>query len=235
VAGQAVGIISTVGALLIALLSILVMAFLLTVRRTFTADLVNTLIPPDYRCRWIAIMSRMGERMGGWVIGQIIITAYYGVAFSAGLSILRVPDPISIGVITGVLEIIPFVGGFLGLLLAAVVALSVSPFRVLWVVVLYLIVTNVEAHILVPYVYGRAVHVHPFLVVVALLIGAETFGILGAIVAVPIATALQVVVENLYVKEVVEAAEQSRERSRKPVVDVTRWFRDRRQRGRQAG
>jgi predicted PurR-regulated permease PerM len=208
VAGQAVGVIFSVGQVIVFLLSILVMAFFLTVRKTFTTDVVGVLVPPDYRRRTNYILSHMGERMGHWALGQIVITIYYAVAFSLGLTLLNVPYALSVGVITGLLEIIPFVGGFIGVALAILVALSISPLTVVWVIILYLIVTNVEAHILVPLVYGRAVHLHPFLVIVALLVGAKAFGLLGALIAVPLAAALQVGVENLYIKDVVEAAEQ---------------------------
>lgn len=232
IAGQAVGLVFSVGAFLVALLSILVMAFFLTVNKTFTADMVNVLVPPDYRRRWILIMSRMGERMGNWVIGQIIVTIYYAVAFAVGLTVLHVPDAISLGVITGILEIIPFIGGFIGVVLAVLVAASVNVTLIIWVIVLYLIVTNVEAHVLVPNIYGRAVHLHPFLVVVALLIGARAFGIIGALVAVPMAAALQVIVEHLYVKDVVESAELA-EQPKKPglkraAFDLSRLRRGRR-------
>ncbi len=230
VAGQAVGVIFSVGQTLVFLLSILVMAFFLTVRKTFTADVVGVLVPPDYRRRTNYILSHMGERMGHWALGQIVITVYYAVAFGLGLTLLNVPYALSVGVITGLLEIIPFVGGFIGVALAILVALSVSPFTVVWVIILYLIVTNVEAHILVPLVYGRAVHLHPFLVIVALLIGAKAFGLLGALIAVPLAAALQVGVENLYIKDVVEAAEQQAQpRIRRLTVNLDALRRRRRQ------
>ncbi len=223
VAGQAVGLVFTVGQLLVFLLAVLVMAFFLTVRKTFTADLVNALAPPAYRPRTISILNQMGQRMGHWVLGQIVITIYYAVAFSLGLTILQIPFALSVGVITGLLEIIPFVGGFVGLLLAALVALSISPISVIWVILLYLIVTNVEAHILVPLVYGRAVKVHPVLVIISLLVGAKAFSLLGALIAVPLAAALQVIVEHLYIKDVVESAEQQRRNAITiPPIDLRR-------------
>ena len=223
VAGQAVGLVFTVGQFLVFLLAVLVIAFFLTVRKTFTADLVNVLAPPDYRPRSIKILNQMGQRMGHWALGQIVITIYYAVAFSAGLTILHLPFALSVGVITGLLEIIPFVGGFVGMVLAALVALSISPITVIWVIVLYLIVTNVEAHILVPLVYGRAVKVHPVLVIVSLLVGAKAFSLLGALIAVPMAAAIQVIVENLYIKDVVESAEQQRRIDlRIPPLDLRR-------------
>ena len=218
-ATQTVGLAFSVGQVLVFLLSILVMGFLLTVRATFAADVVNALVPPDQRRRTVYILSHMGERMGRWVLGQLVITVYYAAAFSIGLTLLHVPYAFSVAVITGLLEIVPFVGGFVGLLLAVLVAATVSPFTIIGVVVLYLVVTTVEAQILVPVVYGRAVHVHPFLVIVALLVGAKAFGLLGALIAVPIAAALQVVVENLYIKDIVEVAEQRAEaRSRWPRI-----------------
>lgn len=228
VAGQAVGLVFTIGQAIVFLLAILVMTFFLTVRKTFTADVVNVLVPPRYRERSTSILSQMGERMGRWALGQIAITIYYAVAFSIGLALLNVPYAISVGVITGLLEIIPFVGGFIGVLLAVLVAASVHPLTIIWVIVLYLIVTNVEAHILVPLVYGRAVNLHPFLVIVALLIGAKAFGLLGALIAVPLAAALQVGVENLYIRDVVEAAENAP--ARRAAIDVVGFYRSHRPR-----
>jgi len=225
IAGTAIGVVLSTATLAVEILAMLVMAFFLTVQKTFTRDLVNTLVPPAHRMRWITHMSRAGERMGGWVVGQIIITVYYAVVFSAGLALIHLPNELSIGLITGLLEIIPFVGGFIGLLLAVLVALTVNPSLIIWVVILYLIVTNVEAHILVPLIYGRTVHIHPFLVIVALLFGAEAFGIIGAIIAVPIAAALQVAVMGIYVRDVVTPAEeggQTRPRLKRPLVDLTR-------------
>ncbi len=231
VASTAFGLVFSVGQNIVFLLSILVMAFFLTVRRTFTADFVGVLAPPDYRQRAASILSQMGERMGHWAIGQIIIVIYYAVAFSVGLTLLHVPYAFSIAVITGLLEIIPFVGGFIGLLLAILVAATVSPITIVWVIIMYLIITNVEAHILVPLVYGRAVHLHPFLVVAALLFGAEAFGLLGALIAVPLAAALQVGVENLYIKDVVEAAEQRQQRDiRRAAIDLAFLRRSRQRR-----
>jgi len=233
VASTAFGLVFSVGQNVVFLLSILVMAFFLTVRRTFTADIVGVLAPPAYRQRAASILSQMGERMGHWAIGQIIIVIYYAVAFSVGLTLLHVPYAFSIAVITGLLEIIPFVGGFIGLLLAILVAATVSPITIVWVIVMYLIITNVEAHILVPLVYGRAVHLHPFLVVAALLFGAEAFGLLGALIAVPLAAALQVGVENLYIKDVVEAAEQRQQHEiRRAAIDLAFLRRNRPRQGR---
>ena len=204
IAGAAVGVVFTIGTLLVAILAILVMTFLLTVRKTFTADVVNALLLPVYRKRAIHLLNQMGERMGGWVIGQVIVTIYYAAAFSLGLSILHVPYAVSIGVTTGLLEIIPFVGGFIGMALAVIVAATVSPLTIIWVIILYLIVTNFEAHVLVPIIYAHSVHIHPFLVVVALLFGGVAFGILGALIAVPVPAALQVAMENVYIRPVVE-------------------------------
>ena len=142
-------------------------------------------------------------------------TASFGCYYRSG------HNAISIGVITGMLEIIPFVGGFIGIALAVIVAATVSPLTILWVIILYLIVTNVEAHVLVPIIYAHSVHIHPFLVVVALLFGGVAFGLLGALIAVPVAGALQVAVENLYIKDVVES-EQHRPGPilKRPLVDL---------------
>jgi predicted PurR-regulated permease PerM len=114
---------------------------------------------------------------------------------------------LSIGVITGILEIVPFIGSFTGAGLAMVTAATSSLTLAIWVGLLYLVVTNIEAHVLVPYIYGRAVRVHALLVVIVLLLGTSAFGIVGALAAVPFAAAVQAAVENLYVQEVVQPGE----------------------------
>jgi len=78
------------------------------------------------------------------------------------------------------------------------------------VIALYLIITNIEAHIIVPNLYGKAVQLHPATVIIGLLVGARAFGIVGALIAMPLAAGLQVLLESLYVQDVIQAAEAQR-------------------------
>ncbi|MGH2409071.1 MAG: AI-2E family transporter, partial [Chloroflexota bacterium] len=118
--------------------------------------------------------------------------------------------------------------------LAGLVALTVNPVLIIWVVVIYTIITTIEAHILVPLIYGRMVHLHPFLVIVALLFGVEAFGLIGAIIAVPIAAALHVAVQAIYVKDVVAPADKAWSRGKRAPIDLTTLYQFSRRRGRHA-
>ncbi len=196
-----------VTALLVNVVVILVLGFFFTADAYFAERLVAFVVPPRFRGRTIEILSEIGHRMGRWVLGQLGIVVYYGVAFSLGLTVLHVPYALSVGIVTAVLEIIPFVGGIVGLALALLVALSQSVGLLVPVIILCLIITNIEAHIIVPNLYGKAVQLHPATVIIGLLLGARAFGIVGALIAMPLAAALQVLVEQLYIKDVVLAAE----------------------------
>ncbi|GAC1399405.1 MAG: hypothetical protein NVSMB65_17480 [Chloroflexota bacterium] len=196
-----------ISALLVNLVVMFVLSFFFTSDAHFAERLVAFVVPPGYRAGTNTILSEIGGRMGRWVLGQLGIVIYYAAAFSLGLSVLKVPYALSVGVVTGLLEIVPFVGGFVGLGLALLVALAQNPTLLVPVIVLYLLVTNVEAHLIVPNLYGKVIQLHPATVVISLLLGARAFGLVGALIAMPLAAGLQVLFEHLYLHDVIEAAE----------------------------
>ena len=187
-----------IAGILVQLLVILVAAYFLAVDPRFAERLVARFSPPGQRDRTLLILRRIGTRMGHWVRAQLLIALFFGVAFGVGLWIVQVPYALSLGVIGGVLELIPYVGGFVTLALAVLVALTDDPIKVVFAVVVYTIVANVEAHVVAPSVMGRILGLHPLTVVLALFIGTETLGILGALLSVPVAVVLQVVLDELY-------------------------------------
>jgi predicted PurR-regulated permease PerM len=97
-----------------------------------------------------------------------------------------------------VLELIPYVGGITVTAIAMLVAVTISPWRALAVLILEIVVANIESHVLYPKVVGDAVGLHPLTIILALFIGAEAKGIIGALVAVPVAVVLQVVFDRFY-------------------------------------
>jgi predicted PurR-regulated permease PerM len=109
-----------------------------------------------------------------------------------------VPYAVTIGVIGAVIEIVPYLGGFTTLVLALLVAATKTPLLMLWVLVWYTVVVQTQAHIFAPVLMGHAVGMHPLVVVLALFMGVETLGIFGALLAVPIAVVLQVLLDEFY-------------------------------------
>ena len=157
--------------------------------------------------RWIGIRARprvhtilmhIQRRLQRWVWAQLAIALYFAVSFSVGLTVLGVPAGLTIGVLGGLLEIVPYLGGAIATILAVLSALTLGPLRALWVVLLYLVIVEVESHIVAPAFYGRILGLPPALVLIALVVGLKLYGIVGVFFAVPLAVVVVAILEELY-------------------------------------
>ncbi len=135
--------------------------------------------------------------MGGWLIGQVELSLVIGVVVYLGLTVLGVQGALLLAVVAAVGEAIPIVGPVLSAIPAVIVALTQSPLLALATAIMYLVVQQLENNLLVPKIMERAVAIHPLAVIIALIIGGELLGIGGALVAVPVAAALAVILDEL--------------------------------------
>ena len=189
--------ISAAGTLAIILTGVVVSFYLLLGEQN-TREFLYQVLPHS---RFEAVYNtarKISERMGSWVRGQISLMVIIGLSNLVGYLLLRVPSPLPLALWTGICEVIPFVGPTLGYIPAVLVALANGNIlqAVLVVVVAYFIIQQIEANVLVPRLMGKAVGLSPVLVILALLIGAQLFGVVGALVSVPVAGAVSVVVEE---------------------------------------
>ena len=188
-----------VGSTLVTGLLIFVFAFFLAVDERFAQRVVTRFLPPAMRERTTRLMGRLGTSLGAWVRAQLLVGVFFGVTFGVGLVVLRVPYAATIGTVGAVLEIIPYVGGIITIALAVLMAATTGKLWLLGaVLVWYLVVTNVEAHIVYPKMVGEIVGLQPLVVVLALFVGAEVLGIVGALLAVPVAVVLQTLLDEFY-------------------------------------
>ena len=178
---------------------ILVIAFFLAVEEDFATRIVARFSPPAQRAVVGRIFGRIGTRMGQWARAQMLLAIFFGVAFGIGLRVMGLHYAVTLGVIGGVLEIIPYVGGFITVALAALIALTQHPILIIPMAIWYGVVVELEGHVLAPKLMEEAIGIHPLVVVVGLFIGGEALGILGALLAVPIAIVFQVLIEEFYV------------------------------------
>lgn len=155
------------------------------------------LFPPKDQPRVSRILSRIGAKFGGWLRAQLLLSSTVAAIVAAGLAGLGMPFPLLLGIVAGIGELIPMVGPALGAVVALLVALSQPLGRLIGVVILYLVVMNVEPHVLVPRIMSRVVGMSPILTLVALLSGIKLLGILGGLLAVPVAAALQVIASEI--------------------------------------
>ena len=124
--------------------------------------------------------------------------AILGTLIYIGLTILGVKYALVLALIAGLTEAIPFVGPFIGAVPAVFLAFLESPFKALLVLILYIVVQQLENNIIVPKVMQKTVGLNPIVVMVAILLGAKLAGVLGALLAIPIATAAMVVAKGWF-------------------------------------
>lgn len=185
------------GDLTLNLLMILVLAYFLVVDGALSERLVLTMSPVAYHPHLQHLMARLRFRLTCWVWAQLVIAVYFGVAFGLTLAVLRIPHGFTIALISAVIEIIPYIGGLVGLLLSILSALTVNPWLVLWLVAIYVVIAQVQSHIIAPALYGAALDLHPALVVIVLFTGAKLGGVVGVFFAVPATVIMVTLLEEV--------------------------------------
>ncbi len=142
-----------------------------------------------------SVLNDIGQKFGGWLRGQLFLALCIGASAGLGTWILGLPYPLLLGLAAGITEMIPLVGPVLGAIPAVLVVLFVGPpWRIVATIILFTAIQQIEGNLLVPRVMQKAVGLSPLLTIVALMIGGQLLGILGALLAVPVAAALQVII-----------------------------------------
>ncbi len=182
---------------LAAVITVLVFTFYMLLEGAKIEEAFLALFPPRERPRVDRVLHRIGEKFGGWLRGQLLLSFTVAVVVALGLVVFGMPYAALLGIVAGIGELIPMVGPSLGAAVAILVALSQKPWQLVAVVIFYGVVMNVEPHILVPRIMARVVGMSPILTLVALLAGIKLMGILGGLLAVPLAAALQVIASEV--------------------------------------
>jgi putative heme transporter len=140
------------------------------------------------------VFTSIGRAFSGYVYGTLVRMAVIGTLSGIGLAILQVPYALLLGVLAGVTELIPYLGPWISGSISVVLALvAVGPGKALEVAILFILVFELEGNVVQPLVLSRTVHVDPLLVILAVLLGISLVGIIGAVLAVPLAAGAQVV------------------------------------------
>lgn len=156
------------------------------------------LLPERVRGRWFFIEAALTSVLGGYIRGQVIVAATVGVAAWLGSVILGVQYPLVIGLLAFLFEFIPLLGPVLGMVPAVIIS-AFQPFPlVVWVIIYFIVLQQVEANVIVPRISGHAVGLHPLAALLALVAGFEIGGLWGAFLGVPIAGVLYVIALALY-------------------------------------
>jgi predicted PurR-regulated permease PerM len=162
---------------------------------------VLAFVPQHRRKRARDVWNGAETRLGMWVRGQLILMSAIGIATGTAYTLLGLPSAILLGLLAALAEAIPIVGPLLGAIPALLVAATISPQLVVAVASVYLVLQLIEGNVLVPLVMRNTTGISPFLVILSVLIGGAAGGFLGALLAVPIAAAGEVLIEGLQARE----------------------------------
>jgi predicted PurR-regulated permease PerM len=155
------------------------------------------LLPRAERLPSRQMFAEIGLQVGSYMRGQFITSAAAGLFSFILLAALKVPEPLALAFLMAVADVIPMVGPLIGTVPAVLMALTRGTPVALIVLVAFVVYHQIESHMLVPRIYGRTMSLSPSIVVIAILIGATLMGILGALLALPVAAAVPVVLRYL--------------------------------------
>ncbi|WP_310551993.1 AI-2E family transporter [Paenibacillus glufosinatiresistens] len=158
--------------------------------------LLVSCLPRSRRKSTVKLLREIDAALGSYIRGQFIVCLVIGLLAYIGYTIIGMPYPLLFAGMVAVFDIVPYLGPFLGAAPAVIMASTVSFRLVLYVVVVNTLCQMVESNIVSPYVVGRTLHLHPLLIILALLVGGEVGGIVGLILAVPIFAAGKVVLHH---------------------------------------
>ena len=190
-----------------AILAVIVTFYFLVDGEMFM-DRAIALLPIGHRERTTEVLARIHVVLGKWLRGQLLLIALVAAVVYIGLGpVAHLPYALALAVLTGVLEIIPLIGPLIATAIVAIDAFARGGAALAAaIIVFYFVLRQVEDQVVMPVVIGRAVHLHPIVTIFAVLVGLSLYGVLGGLLGVPVAAAVNVVFRELYPAALADAA-----------------------------
>jgi predicted PurR-regulated permease PerM len=190
------GTISFIGGIL-SFLVVLSVAFYMSVEEKGVKKFFASIAPAEHGEYVAGLVDRIQFKMGRWLLGQMALMVIIFAIDYVGLLIIGAPYALVLAIMAGLLEIVPYVGPIVSAIVAASVSFLHGPVTGLLVLALFAIAQQLEGYVIAPLVMKKAVGLNPVVVILALLIGAKLGGVMGVIIAVPVATMVSEVAGDL--------------------------------------
>jgi predicted PurR-regulated permease PerM len=195
-AGQVAGYLTLVAKVIFTTIILLVLAFYWTLEGPRIIQSFLLAVPQIQRESISDLISAMESKVGLYMVGQGILCLVIGIMALIAYLLIGLPNALVLALIAGVLEAVPMIGPLLGAIPAALVALSIAPAKLIWVIVATLVIQQLENTLLVPRIMKKAVGVNPFVTLLALCAFSSLFGLAGALMAIPIAAMIQLALNH---------------------------------------
>ncbi|MEK7481933.1 MAG: AI-2E family transporter [Patescibacteria group bacterium] len=176
--------------------AVFVLSFYLAASREGVERFLRAVLPVDSEELAVKVYLSAKQKLGLWLKGQLILSFTVGILAFLGLWILGVKYSLTLGILAAIFEMVPFVGPIFTGATAFLLGVSESLALGIMVIVLFVIIQQIENHLLIPIVMRKTVGLHPVVAVIALLAGAQIAGFVGIILAVPTAVVIQEIIES---------------------------------------
>ncbi|MGD0977325.1 MAG: AI-2E family transporter [Minisyncoccia bacterium] len=196
---------------ILSFIATIIISFYLSVMRRGIENFLKSVLPERYEDYVVSLWKRAEHKVGRWFQGQLLLALSVGVLVFVGLSLLHIKYALLLGIVAMILEIIPVAGPVISAIPGVILAFAQSPALGFWVLIFYIAIQQMEAHILTPLILGKSTGLNPIVVIIAVLIGGKMAGILGIIISVPIAVVIVEILEDM----------AKRKETRRSIVDVT--------------
>jgi len=177
---------------IVQVIAVLAITFYLVSSENGMKNFIKSFVPYKHKAYSVALTDKVQKKIGRWLLGQLILSAFIFILTFIGLTALGVKSALALALLAGLLEIVPYLGPVLSAIPAIFMAFVQSPPLALFVLLLYIVVQQVENYVLVPKIMGRTVGTNPVIILLAVLIGFKIAGILGMLLSVPIVAAVNV-------------------------------------------
>lgn len=193
ISGTALAVTKGVVTAVIATVTIAFLTLFMLLEGPAWVERLYSLLPEEKQPRWRKVGFDIYRTIGGYVTGNLTISLIAGIISTAVLLGVGVPYAVALGLLVAILDLIPLAGATIAAILVSTVAFLDSTTSGVIVLIFFIVYQQLENHVLQPVVYGRTVQLSPLAVLIAVLIGAELAGVIGALAAIPVAGAIQVI------------------------------------------
>jgi predicted PurR-regulated permease PerM len=199
--GRVLGILSGISGFLVATVVIIFVGIFGAAEAPVYRAGVLHLVPRPARRRAGEALDAVVYNLRWWMVGQILLMVIIGASTTVGLWLIGIPLALTLGIIAGIMELVPYVGPWLSAVPALLLALLISPGHLIMVAVLYLGLHILEGYVVLPLLQNRITHVPPALTLVAQAALGEMFGLMGLFLAAPLTVAVLVILKIFYVED----------------------------------
>lgn len=195
-AGQALGYVGSITQAIFITIVFLILAFYWTLDGVRITQSFLLLVPKGQRESLSELISAMETKVGAFIAGQGVLCLVIGCLALIAYLLIGLPNALVLALVAGLLEAVPMIGPLLGAIPAALIGLSIAPGKLIWVIVATIVIQQLENNLLVPRVMRKAVGVNPFVSLLAIFAFSSLFGIAGALMAIPMAAIIQLILDR---------------------------------------